>query len=819
MFKFLLFEYQYCMKSKILTLLVLLISAFVATANSESLKLVIQHSNGETTSLKLDNQPEITFSGDNLVATTQNGTFNFDFAEVSQLSYKSSQQHVVVAPGIVGGTVIVDNPDADAGETVTVTVTPSADYQIAKSDIVVEATINPGSAQAPGIKAQGPGVGLMIELQGEDPADLRQERTYTFTMPEAPYDVFITATFTAVTYYNVSVAEVEHGSIQVDKTRAVEGETVNITTITADTGYELDQLYYMNGDEMVAITGTSFQMPAADVEVHATFKAIDYTITVADTQNGTVQAPATAHYGDVVTLTIVPDDDYELETLTYTVDGAEPVDIENAAFTMPAANVTINATFKAIVHTFTVAGEPADLFGSDEAWDVNNESGLMTLGEDGNYTWTSESTFLDGDVEFKVVKDNDWDAGSYPASNYVISGLKPGNYTVTITFNPETGEITVNVEGAADVYVFGEINGNAFTANEGVKMTSEDGKTYTATVNVADTEDGYSFFAFTHKLGTNAEDWNTANAYRFLAQSNGNFLVNGAAMNTALPMAYNGDNSMKIPAGDYTLSVDLENMTLTITGGTQLSYILASGVEGVDYTVINDLAVVERHVGTQQFFTSDGNNNWITIKGGDYFDDAVLFDALKGGYVSGVFSDKNLNPYLTLTVAPVESEDVPDVEPATYYLSNEFTPKVDEVIVVSKAYYKASENTLRAYAPGGIQGQSVTLDTSLFDYDFRDGTNYNVKGVINIKEPWANPAPIGMLDYEYPFQNYKLLVLDVDEVDPSTGINTVGAEQGLKSVRYFNAAGVESNVPFTGVNIVVKEMLDGSKVTTKAIFK
>ena len=41
----------------------------------------------------------------------------------------------------------------------------------------------------------------------------------------------------------------------------------------------------------------------------------------------------------------------------------------------------------------------------------------------------------------------------------------------------------------------------------------------------------------------------------------------------------------------------------------------------------------------------------------------------------------------------------------------------------------------------------------------------------------------------------------------------------MKSVRYFNAAGLESNVPFPGVNIIVKEMNDGSKVTTKAIVK
>jgi hypothetical protein len=285
-------------------------------------------------------------------------------------------------------------------------------------------------------------------------------------------------------------------------------------------------------------------------------------------------------------------------------------------------------------------------------------------------------------------------------------------------------------------------------------------------------------------------------------------------MNSQLPIDYKDNSAMKIPAGEYTLTVDLENMYLTINGGTQLSYILANGVEGVDYTVINDLAVVESSAVTKQFFVSDGNNNWIALNAGDYFAD---IDALKGGYVSGVFGGKSLNPYLNLSVAPTEGEDVAEVDPLTYLLSGEFAPKVDEVIIISKAYYKASENALRAYSPGGAQGQSCTVDNSLYSYDFQDGRKYTVKGVINIKEPWNSKAD--MMDYEYPFQNYKLLVTEVTEEDPATAINSIFLEDGVKNVRFYNAAGLESNVPFQGINIVVKEMNDGSRVTTKVIIK
>ena len=924
------------------------------------------------------------------------------------------------------GTVVVDKPNATAGETVTVTVTPAPDYQIAKSDIVVEATIDPGSAQVPGLKDVGPGVGLKIELQGDDPADLRTERTYTFTMPEAPLDVLITATFTAVTYYTVTVdPNITNGSVEPDKTQAVAGETVALT-VTPATGFELETLTCTaEGGETVTIENNQFVMPAANVTINATFKEIQYyystveqvkctvvdasgfapegqTITMrvvpdSDTQfkeahvykvtghapnlveepiectvtpvegsskdvdlsfvmpageveahvicadaysitvsfgdHGSAQADKlVAIAGETVTVTTYPNQNYKVDEIyyTYTVDGTSiRVDIENGdngyTFTMPAADVlvtvtfktifnyyklnfdgaptggtvsveangttvnpmdevaeltqvkvtvtpaedyeiesfrvveglnglwgggdpmideivepnkndgdevpydiisgvynfvmpsndaTIIVTFKAIEHTYTVAGEPAGLFGGESAWNINNENGLMEL-EDGVYTWTSEPTALEGNVAFRIVRDNSWDV-AYPDGNYNINNIKPGTYTLTVTFNPATGEVIATLNGQADVYVLGNVNGNSFAPNQGVKMTSEDGKVYTAAVTIPDVENGYGFFAFTHKLGADADDWFTANAYRFLAQSNGNFLVTGTTMNVELPMGYNGDNSMQIPAGEYTLTVDMENMKLTIAGGTQLSYILASGVEGVDYTVLNDVFIVERSAVTKQFFVSDGDNNWIAINAGDYYGN---MGSLKGGHYSGVFGGKNLNPYLNMSSTPFEGVDVDSVKPNEYSLAHNFTPMVDEVIIISKAYYKASDNALRAYAPGGVQGPSCTVDNTLYSYDFEDGKKYTVTGVINIKEPWATTGGKGLMDYDYAFQNYKLLVTDVIEEPIPTAINGIFLEEGVKSVRYYNAAGVESNVPFNGLNIIVKEMNDGSKVTTKAIIK
>ena len=805
----------------------------------------------------------LTVMAGNEAVAVANNQFTMPASDVTITATFKKSTYTITVTQPQNGTVSASAATANMGDVISLTIAPEAGYEVDQITVVYG--------------------------ENNTPVEVTDNQ---FTMPAG--NVTVTVTFKAVEY-TITPETCENGSVTADKEKATAGTTVTLTATAAE-GYEVDKFYYKIGETQTVLEGNTFTMPASDVTVGATFKKSTYTITVTQPQNGTVSASAAiANMGDVITLTINPNDGFVIGTISVTYGENQTVEVTNNQFTMPAGNVTVTvtfvdrkynvtveesehgsvsadkteaaegetvkltitpeaeyeldvltvdgvpvevtgntyefampahdvtvtATFKAIVHTYTVVGAPAAVFGSDQTWDLNNANALMTP-KGSVYIWISEPTHLENGVSLRVVQDNSW-AVAYPEQNCYIGNIKPGTYVLIVVFNPETGEVSASLDGQADVYVFGDINGNVFAPNLGLKMESEDGKIYTASVTIPDVENGYGFFAFTHKLSTDASDWGTANAYRFLAQSSGDFLVNGPTMNKALGMEYNSSNAMKIPAGEYTLTVDFENMKLTIAGGTQLSYILASGVEGVDYTVINDLTVVENHEGTQQFFTSDGSDNWITIKGGNFFADASLMDAFKGGYVSGVFSDKNLNPYLTLSVAPTEGEDVAEVEPETYLLNDEemvFDPKVDEVIVVSKAYYNKSENTLRAYSPGsGAQGRSVTVDTSLYNYDFKDGYRYNVTGVINIKEPWATTSGINPLDYNYPFQNYKLLVLEVEELAPPTAIDGIIVEEGVKSVRYYNVAGAESTVPFNGVNIIVKEMNDGTRVTTKAIIK
>ena len=63
--------------------------------------------------------------------------------------------------------------------------------------------------------------------------------------------------------------------------------------------------------------------------------------------------------------------------------------------------------------------------------------------------------------------------------------------------------------------------------------------------------------------------------------------------------------------------------------------------------------------------------------------------------------------------------------------------------------------------------------------------------------------------------------IDFDPKDVSniiTGINIVGVNSAqVTGVKYYNVAGVESDRPFQGVNIVVTRYNDGSMTTTKLV--
>lgn len=110
-------------------------------------------------------------------------------------------------------------------------------------------------------------------------------------------------------------------------------------------------------------------------------------------------------------------------------------------------------------HTYTVAGAPASIFGTE--WDATNTANDMTLGEDGLYIWTKAIEVTDSTlIEAKVCEDHSWNV-SYPEGFGFNAKVKvgPGSYNLVVTFDPETQFVTIT---AVEPWALGDVNHDHF---------------------------------------------------------------------------------------------------------------------------------------------------------------------------------------------------------------------------------------------------------------------------------------------------------------------------------------------------------------------
>ena len=258
-------------------------------------------------------------------------------------------------------------------------------------------------------------------------------------------------------------------------------------------------------------------------------------------------------------------------------------------------------------HTYAVCGTPAALFGMENDWDPVDAPEMTLNEETGLYEWTSAETELaSGNVEFKVVQDHAWDV-CFPENNYVIPVEAAGNYTLTVTYNPETNEVNATLEGTplppepTKVYIIGEVNGLSWATNVGVEMETEDNVIFTKDVVLNDDtrtvdpigDNEYCFFSFATKLMEAADDWNGLAPYRFGAVSeatadnpNGDFRFYKNMMGQPLALTFDNGKAFQVEEGTYTLTVDMDQMTLTIVGES------FTGVENLN---VNNIAKSGRY--------------------------------------------------------------------------------------------------------------------------------------------------------------------------------------------------------------------------------
>ena len=178
-------------------------------------------------------------------------------------------------------------------------------------------------------------------------------------------------------------------------------------------------------------------MPESDVTVSASFVPAEYTIHYDVSENGTVTGTASAHYGDTVSLNVKADDGAKLSSLTVSDAQGAPVEVNDNAFTMPAGDVTVSATF--IKGNFVeesapyidengayITGNVAHFAGADgKNYAVNADGSLTTITNEGGLKGAWHA-FMPGGAE------------STETTYQNVSGNQLGSWLMRINYNQDT---------------------------------------------------------------------------------------------------------------------------------------------------------------------------------------------------------------------------------------------------------------------------------------------------------------------------------------------------------------------------------------------
>ena len=239
--------------------------------------------------------------------------------------------------------------------------------------------------------------------------------------------------------------------------------------------------------------------------------------------------------------------------------------------------------------------------------------------------------------------------------------------------------------------------------------------------------------------------------------------------------------------------------------------------------------VVEKQLGINKSERDFAQNNWIEV----VFPSEQDFTNKK--YVrnlTGTYSCENGNPKLTLTVAVDEENDVTEVSPSD--LAYELNPYMAVNFAGNQTYTNNGETKTFFFSQPKAQEYAQILwavwNGTEFIMPTGEDNYYGFKGSFTIN-PELNANPISGLktNSSYNFKAiirksaskagpYEVYPTDLNP-DVPTAINGVVVNGNVKSVKYVNVAGIVSDVPFQGVNIVVTEYTDGSRTTTKMLKK
>ncbi len=182
-------------------------------------------------------------------------------------------------------------------------------------------------------------------------------------------------------------------------------------------------------------------------------------------------------------------------------------------------------------------------------------------------------------------------------------------------------------------------------------------------------------------------------------------------------------------------------------------------------------------------------------------------------YVTANFMDASVNPDYFL-VAP-QPQEYATIKWAVYHDGKFYMPKTTS--------YK---NEQCEYEANTLHGAvSVSADNSYFDNqagEFQDLQMYELTVIVKKKSTATSTHPKNVdvpVNDDPVSDNYEIAIVSATKLSDEvvTAIDNVVGKKDVVRTIYFNLAGVESDRPFEGVNIVVREYSDGTRSASKEV--
>jgi len=246
-----------------------------------------------------------------------------------------------------------------------------------------------------------------------------------------------------------------------------------------------------------------------------------------------------------------------------------------------------------------------------------------------------------------------------------------------------------------------------------------------------------------------------------------------------------------LPAGELKLHKEMARTLSDIVDGTGTTDPVG---------VLGGLYVAAATEADEMLWCTDGAGNWTRAQVSDTTF-ATFASAKKLANVGGTMTNVTTNPLLTITSTPTAVADAEFSDYNTFTLAEDFSGVQPTEVAYFTGYYTTINGSPALQDAEKQSGRYIILDPKYVGtIELTEGKCYNILCGVLINEAWSGaPRRISSSDPTY-YTNFTAYPLAIPE--EVTAIEDITSDTTPHIVKYINPAGLESDTPFDGVNLI-----------------